>query len=93
MPISDDSVQAKLMEIRGLQLEHFVDATPIDSICSVSHLLCSTIATSKPSGDELFAIFVEELKGRKVGTCRDLDELGKAISNLCFGKCSKKSEI
>lgn len=93
MAISNDSVQAKFMEIGGLQLEHFVDATPIDGICSVPHFLCSTIATSEPGCDELFAVFVEELKGREMGTCRDLDELGKAIADLCFWKCSEESEI
>lgn len=91
--ISNYSIQTNFVEIWGLQLEHFVNSVPVDSVCSISNFFCGAIAASESGCDELFAIFVKELKCRKVGTGRNLDELGKAIADLCIGKGPKERKI
>jgi hypothetical protein len=93
MAISNDSIQTKFVEIWSLQLEHFVNSVPVDGVCSISNFLRCTITASESRRDELFAIFVEELKCRKVGTGRNLDELGKAIADLCFGEGPKERKV
>ena len=67
MAIGNDSIQSNLMEVRGLQLQHFEDASTVDLVCGLSDLLRCTICAAEASVDELLAIFVKQIEGVKVG--------------------------
>lgn len=91
--VGNDSVKANLVKIGCLELQHFVDASSVDLISSHSDFIRCTICTSKGSSDELLAVLVEQVVRRQMSTRRDLNQLGKAVSNLCLWQSSEKSEI
>lgn len=91
--VCNNSVQANLVEVGGLELQHLVDSRPVDLVCSVPNLLRSTVGTAEASADELLAVLVEKVVGGLVCTRGDLDELGKTVSDLCLGQGTKEAEV
>jgi len=83
--ICDDSVQADFVEIRCLQLQHLMDAFLVDLIRCLADLLGCAIRAPETSLDELLTVLVEQVECVEVGTSRDLDQLGEAVSDLCDG--------
>ena len=82
--VSDDSVKSDLVQIRSLELQHLVDASTVDGICGLTHLLWCTIHPTKASLDQLLAILVKQIECRKVSTGGDFDQLRKTVADLCF---------
>lgn len=93
MAICNDSIESNLVEIGRLQLQHLMDAFSIDLVRCVADFIGSAIAASEPSANELFAILIQEIKGRKMGARGDFDQLGKAVPDLCRGQAAKKGEV
>lgn len=50
------------MQVRCLQLQHFVNSLHIDFVGGVPDLLRGAICTAEASLDELLAIFVQQLE-------------------------------
>ena len=93
MTVCNDSIQPDLVEIRGLQLQHLVYAFLVDLVRRCSDFFRCAIRAAKSRVDELLAVFVQEVEGSQVRACRDLDQLCKAISDLCGGEGAKEGEI
>ncbi len=70
------------MQIWRLELEHFMNALLVDFVRSFADLISSPIGSSKSSLDQLFAVFVQKVKGVQVRAGRDLDQLRKTVSYL-----------
>ncbi len=82
--IGNDAVQSNLVEIWSFELQHLANALLVDLVRSITNFLSSAIGPSEPSLDELFAIFIEQVESVKVRAGRDLDQLGKTVSDLCL---------
>ena len=93
MAVCNDSVKADLVKIGSLELQHLVDASPVDLVCCVLHSRWSAISTTKASADELLTKLVEKIECSQMRTCRDFDELSEAISNLGFWERAKECEV
>lgn len=93
MSVCNHSVQANLMQVWCLKLEHLENAITIDLIGGVDDLLAGTVFTSKAGVDELLAVLVEQVESVEMGTCGDLDQLGKAVTDLCLGQSAEEGEI
>ncbi|CAI6341799.1 unnamed protein product [Periconia digitata] len=57
--IGDDTVQTNLVKVRSLQLQHLVDASTVDLICSLTDFLGSIIGTTKACLNQLLAVLVK----------------------------------
>ena len=93
MTIGNDTVKSNLVQIRRLKFQHLVNAIAIDRVCSLSYLLRGTIGTAEASGNQLFAILVEQVESILVGANRYFDELCEAISDLCRGQGAQETEV
>ena len=80
--IGNDTIQANLMEIGRFELQHLVDTLLVNFVRSITDFFASSISASEPSLDQFLAIFVQKIKGGKVGTRGDLDQLGETVSDL-----------
>lgn len=92
MTVSDDTVKADFVKVGCLQLQHLVDASTVDGVGSLTNLLVVAL-TTKAGSDQLLAVLVKKIECGFVSTCRDLDQLGKAVSDLCLGQCLQEREI
>lgn len=93
MAVSNDSVETNLMEIWCLDLQHLVDAHPVNLVGRVSYLLRGAIGATEPGLDDLLAIFVEQVECLEMSTCRDLDEFCEAVSNLSFWQRPQERKV
>lgn len=57
--VRNHSVQPDLMKIWGLESQHFINALPIDFVCSSTDLFRGAVAASKSGFDKLLAVFVK----------------------------------
>lgn len=92
MAVGDDTVQTDLVKVGGLQLQHLVDASTVNGVCGLANLLVVAFAT-EASSDQPLAVLVKKIECGLVSTCRDLDQLGKAVSDLCLGEGLQEREI
>lgn len=53
----------------------------------------SIVRPSKLGVDQLLAVLVQEVEHLQVRARRNLDQLSKAVSNLCNGQCPQECEI
>ena len=91
--ICDDSIKSNLMEVWGFKLQHLMYALLVNLIRRGTNFLWCAICAAKSRVDELFTVFVKEVEGIEVRACRDLDQLGKAISDLGGGEGAEEGEI
>lgn len=92
MAVSDDTVKTDLVKVGCLQLQHLVNARTVDGVSSLADLLVVAFAT-EACCDQLLAILVKKIECGLVRTCRDLDQLGKAVSDLCLRKSLQEGEV
>jgi hypothetical protein len=90
--VCDDTVQTNLVEVGGLKLQHLEDTSAVYLIRCLAYLGIDIITTEARS-DQLLAVLVEKLESRPVSTSGDLDQLCKAVSDLCFGECLQEREV
>ena len=93
MPISDDSVQADLVQVGGLQLQHLMNTFSVDLVRSLNDILGSTILASKAGVDQLFAVLIEQVEGVEMRAGRDLDKLGEPITDLRHRQGPQEGEV
>lgn len=93
MAVGDDSVKTNLVKVWRLELQHLVDASTVDGVCSILDLLCSTFGTAEAGGNELLAELVEQVESGEVSTGGDLDELCESVSDLSLWEGAQKGEV
>lgn len=93
MAVSNDSVKTNLMQIWSLDLQHLVDAHPVDLVGRLSYLFGGAVSATESGFDDFLAILVEQVESLKMSTSRDLDELCETVSNLSFGQRSQEGEV
>lgn len=93
MSVSNHPIKANLVKVRGLELQHFVDASPVDLVRCSPNLCGRAIGTTEPSLNKLFAILIQQIKCVEVCTCRDLDQFSEPVSYLSFRKCPQKAKV
>ena len=93
MTIRNDPVQANLVQVWSLKFQHLVYAFFVDLVRSNTDLFRGAISTAEPSGNQLFAVFVQQFKSLEVRARGYLNELCKPIPDLCGRKCSEKAKI
>lgn len=91
--VGNDSVQTNLVKVWCLELQHLIDSRSVDLISSISHLLWSTITTSKSCVDELFTVLVKQVKCAQMSAAGNLDQLSESISDLSDWQSSKEAEV
>lgn len=92
MAVRNNTVKTDFVKVGCLQLQHLVDASTIDGVSGLTNLLIVTLAT-KASSNQLLTVLVKKIECGLVSTCRDLDQLGKAISDLCLRKSLQEREV
>jgi hypothetical protein len=90
--IGDDTVQPNFMEVGCLKLQHLVNTSTVDGVSGLANFLVIAL-TTKAGSDQLLAVLVKKIERGPVCARRDLDQLGKAVSDLCLGKCLQEREI
>jgi hypothetical protein len=90
--VCDDTVKANLVEVGGLKLQHLKDTGAVYFIRCLSYLRVD-IVTTEARGDQLLAVLVEKLESWPVAASGDLDQLCKAVSDLCFRECLEEREV
>jgi hypothetical protein len=90
--IGDNTVQTNLVEIGCLELQHLKDTGAVDLIRCLSDLGIDIVATESRC-DQLLAVLVKKLECGPVAAGRDLDQLCKAVSDLCFWECLEEREV
>ena len=90
--IGNDTVEADLVKVGSLKLQHLVDTSAVYLIRGLEDLLVITF-TAEAGSDQLLAVLVKKVECGLVCTCRDLDQLSKAISDLCLGKSLQEREV
>jgi hypothetical protein len=92
MTIRNNTVKTNLVEVGCLKLQHLENTGAIYLIRSLSYLGVDVV-TTKARCDELLAVLVEKLECWPMAASRDLDQLCKAISDLCFGECLQERKV
>lgn len=59
MAVSNDSIQANLVQVWRFKLQHFVDAFLVDPVGGLADFRGCAIRTSKAGFNELLTVFVE----------------------------------
>jgi hypothetical protein len=90
--VGNDTVQTNLVEVGCLELQHLEDTGTVYLIRCLSDLGVDVI-TTEARRDQLLTVLVEELESWPVTACGDLDQLCKAVSDLCFGECLQEREV
>jgi hypothetical protein len=91
--VGNDTVETDLVKVRGLELEHLVDTSPVDLVGSLLDLLLGTIGVAESGVDELLSIFVEKIKCGQVSTAGDLDQLCETVPDLRSGKSAEETKV
>ena len=92
MAVRDDTVKTDLVKVGGLELQHLVDTSTVDGVSCLTNLLVISL-TTKAGSDQLLAVLVEKVECGLVCTCRDFDQLCKAVSDLCLGEGLQEREV
>jgi hypothetical protein len=90
--VGDDTVKTNLVKVGCLQLQHLVDASTVDGVSSLADFLVVALTTEARS-NQLLAVLVKKIECGLVSTCRDLDQLGKAVSDLCLGQGLQERKV
>jgi hypothetical protein len=90
--VGDNTVKTNLVEVGGLKLQHLVNTSTVDGVSSLADLLVVAL-TTKARSNQLLAVLVKKIECGLVSTCRDLDQLGKAVSDLCLGQSLQEREV
>lgn len=93
MTVRDDTIQANLVEIRSLKLQHLVDARAIDLIRSLADLTRLVIDAAEFCGDQPFTELVEKVEGPKMCASGDLDQLCESVSYLTLWQGLQECEV
>ena len=93
MAVSNHPIKPDLVQVGRLQLQHLEDACTVDLVRGLTNFGGGVISTTETCRNQLFAEFVEQVERRQVSTARNLDQLGKAIADLAFRKCSQELEV
>ena len=91
--VGNDTVQANLMKVGCLKLQHLVDARAIDLIRSLANLIGCIITTTELCLDQLFTVLIKEIKCSEVGTTGDLDQLCETVPYLRLRQSSQECEV
>jgi hypothetical protein len=81
--VGNDTVKTDLVEVGCLELQHLEDTGAVYLIRCLSYLRVD-IVTAEARCDQLLAVLVEKLECWPVATSRDLNQLSKAVSDLCL---------
>ena len=92
MTVGDDTVKTDLVKVRCLELQHLVDTSTVDGVGSLADLLVVAL-TTKAGSNQLLAVLVKKIECGLVSTRRDLDQFGKAVSDLCLGQGPQEREV
>lgn len=92
MAVSDDTIKTNLVKVRCLKLQHLVDTSTVDGVSSLTNFLVVAL-TAEAGSDQLLTVLVKKIKCGLVSTCRDLDQLSKAISDLCLRQGLQEREV
>ena len=92
MAVGNDTVKTNLVEVGGLELQHLVNTSTVDGVSGLADLLVISL-TTKAGSDQLLAVLVKKVECGLVGTCRDLDQLSKAVSDLCLGEGLQERKV
>ena len=92
MAVGDNTVKTDLVKVRCLELQHLMDTSTVDGVGSLADLLVVAF-TTKAGSNQLLAVLVKKIECGPVATCRDLDQLGKAVSDLCLGQSLQEREV
>jgi hypothetical protein len=90
--VSNDTVQTNLVEVGSLELQHLKDTGAVYFIRCLPYLRVD-IVTAETRGDQLLTVLVEKLESWPMATSGDLDQLCKAVSDLCFGESLEEREV
>ena len=90
--VGNDTIKTNLVEVGCLELQHLVDTCTVNGISSLANFLVITL-TAEAGSDQLLAVLVKKIERGLVSTCRDLDQLGKAVSNLRFGQGLQERKV
>lgn len=93
MAVCNDTVETDLVKVRGLEVQHLVDTSPVDLVGSILDLLLGTIGVTESGVDELLGVLVEKVECGKVSTAGDLDQLCETVSDLRSRKCAEETEV
>lgn len=86
--IGNDTVQADLVKVGSLKLQHLVDARAVDLVRSLADIIACIVTTTKLRLDQLLTELIEEVKCSEVSTAGDLDQLCETVPYLALGQCS-----
>ena len=90
--VGDDTVKTDLVKVRCLELQHLMNTSTVDGVSSLANLLVIAL-TAEAGSDQLLAVLVKKIECGPVSTCRDLDQLGKAVSDLCLGQGLQERKV
>ena len=93
MSIRNDTVQHNLMQVRRLQLQHLVDARPVDLIGGLADLRACIVRAAERRADDFLAVLVEQVERRQVRTARDFDQLREAVADLRLRQVAQEAEV
>lgn len=91
--VRDNTIQADLMKVRSLELQHLVDTGAIDLVCSLANLISCIVATAELSRDQPLAELIKEIKCSQMSATGDLDQFCKPIPYLTFRQGTKECEV
>ena len=91
--VCNNTVETDLMKVRGLELKHLVDTSPVDLVGSILDLLLSTIGVAESGVNELLGVLVKKIACGQVSTAGDLDQLCETVPDLRSGKSTEEAEV
>jgi hypothetical protein len=91
--VGNDSVQADLVKVGCLELQHLVDAGTVDGISGFPDLLGRIVGAAESGANDLLAVLVEQVKGGKVSTRGDLDQLRESVADLRLRQSAQEGEV
>src|ERR1700730_7660165 len=93
MSISDDPIQSNLMQIRRLQLQHLMDAFPINLIRSLDQLPRTAIRSPKTLLNQLLTVLIQQVESIEMRTSRNLYQLCETVTDLGCRKSPQEGEV
>lgn len=93
MTVSNDTIQSNLVQVWCLELEHLMNTCSVDLVAGLGDLLGSIIRATKARIDNLLSILVQQVERGQMCTRRDLDQLCKAVPNLCLWQSAEEGEV
>lgn len=88
----DDSVEAKLVQVGGFELEHGLDTSVADLGTGCNDVLAALLV-SETGLDELLSVLDKQVPDSLVADRGDFDELGETVSDLSNGESLEEGEV